>query len=128
MESVEAGDTVTSLDRAVLEDVARRVRERHLEDVEMFYREGYSSHDCYDISSELARELRRLGVQARIVSVSPLLDYQVKHFAVLVEAGGRRIIVDAVPELTGLIPASEVLDGPLVGSEEEYRAFFAKYL
>jgi len=110
-------------------DIARFVREKHRADIEMFYESGYSVHDCSEINGELAEMLRReLGVDARLVSVSPLLDYAVKHFAVLVIIGGRRYIVDAVPELTGLIPVDEAPEEPIIGRESEYRVFFARYL
>ena len=110
-------------------DIAASVREAHWSDIEMFYSDGHSIHDCYDISQELAELIKRgTGLEASVVSISPLLDYSVKHFAVLVKIGGKRYIVDAVPELTGLIPREEVLEEPLVGLESEYRAFFSKYL
>jgi len=103
------------------------VRARYVDDVRMYLSEGYSEHDCVEINSLLAEVLRRcLGIPAKLVSVAPLLDYEVKHYAVLVEVSGQRIIADAVPELTGLIP--EELPGPLIMTEEEYRAFFLSYL
>ena len=125
----------------VIELVAFEIRDKYYSNIEEFYANGESKYDCYQINEKLAKRirsrLRKLGkrrvgrtVNVELVSVAPLLDYQAKHYAVLVEFDGERYIVDAVPELTGLIPSYDALepDSPLVVTEEEYREFFKKYL
>jgi len=111
----------------LVRDVAKIVREKHLDNIEEFYVRGWSRHDCHEISRELAGALRRLGIPAKVVSVTALLPEDVKHYAVQISLHGSSYIVDAAPELTGLIPRSEMLDEPLVLTPEEYERFFAKY-
>jgi len=112
----------------LVRDMAKIVREKHLDDIEEFYRRGWSKHDCHEISRELAGALRRLGIPAKVISVTALLPEAVKHYAVQVSLNDRSYIIDAVPELTGLIPRDKMLDEPLVLTPEGYEEFFVKYL
>jgi len=113
---------------SLIKEVAKIVREKHLDDIEEFYRRGWSKHDCHEISREVAGALRKLGIPAKVVSVSALLPEDVKHYAVQISLRGNSYIVDSVPELTGLIPRNEMLDEPLILTPAEYESFFAKYL
>jgi len=112
----------------LVREVAKIVREKHLDDIEEFYRRGWSKHDCHEISRELAGALRKLGIPAKVVSVSALLPEDVKHYAVQISLRDKTYIIDAVPELTGLIPHNEMLTEPLILTPIEYENFFNRYL
>ena len=107
--------------------IASNIREKYYESIEQFYMEGYSEHDCVEINGELAGQLLRHGIKAELVPVTHLLDYATKHYAVRVDLGRKKLIVDIVPELTGLIPQDDILYEPLILTEEQYVAFFEIY-
>ena len=110
-----------------LRDIADNVRDRFFEDIEMFYKEGYSEHDCYEINSEVAEKIKsKLGLNAKVVPILFLADYGVEHYAVEVKAGTKILVVDAVPELTGLIPSWCSIESSFVGTYREYEKFFSK--
>lgn len=112
-----------------IEEIANVIRNKFLDDIEMFFREGYSNHDCYEINSEIAKKIKsRLGLYARVVRVSFLENYGVKHYVVEVDIGSDIIVVDAVPELTGLIPSWYEVGSPFIGTYKEYEKFFSKVL
>jgi hypothetical protein len=109
-----------------LQSIADSVRERFFDDIEMFFRDGHSKHDCYEINSEVAKKIKsELGLYARVVPVLFLKNYGVKHYVVKVDAGSDIVVVDAVPELTGLIPAWYEINSSFVGTYKEYKRFFS---
>jgi hypothetical protein len=112
-----------------IQAIADSVRERYYDDIEMFFREGYSNHDCYEINSEVARRIRsELGLDARVAPALFLMDYGVKHYVVEVDIGSGIVVVDAVPELSGLVPSWHEIDSSFVGTYKEYKRFFSNII